>query len=148
MRSSVRYVSGALFVILAVLLYLNADSVRRSWASKGSSWWREPAAHHETKESRPVPEAKTRIAGEATSSTVTTLLVSSPSRAAITLSTSNPSKVIVMAKMESENTDWVAEELPEYVISNTSKSRCCLHLFYSAARLTYRPTVGRGLSTL
>jgi hypothetical protein len=33
-------------------------------------------------------------------------------------------KVIVMAKMEHEDTSWVAEELPEYVYANWSQQSC------------------------
>ena len=106
-----------LFIALAVLLYLNADHVRRSWASELPSSWQGLSPAHETKEAQPPAEMKSPVSQDsspATSLTPATLAsFSSSLNAVATQSPSVASKIIVMAKLKSEDTDWVADKLRE-----------------------------------
>lgn len=120
MRCSFRYHIGAACALLLVLLYYNLNLVPQT--AKDIPWF-----HHDTSDATTKgPEAQddpddattshyTSHAAEASStSTVEVPEASSTSTVEVGHPTQTlGSKIIVMAKLEKENTSWVGDELPE-----------------------------------
>jgi len=120
MRYSVRYNIGAACALLLVVLYYYLNQVPQTW--KHTPW-----SHHDTSDATTKgPEAQndpnnaitshyTNHPAEASfTSTVKVPEASSTSATEVGQPTQTlGSKIIVMAKLEKENTSWVGDELPE-----------------------------------
>ena len=109
MRSSVRYRIGAACAILLIVLCYNLNRVSRTW--KHIPWTHHDRSGPTTKGPDAQDDADNATTPHYTSftaelSSTSTMEVGQPTQ---TLG----SKIIVMAKLEKEDTSWVGDELPE-----------------------------------
>lgn len=112
-----RRIATVAFLLLALLLFTHHFNViRASWSEYRSVTHLDAIHHNQTLGAKPssndilvkvLPGASSTVAGPSTTSSSLHHEEPSPTDA-------SGSKVIVMAKLSSENTDWVAEGLPEY----------------------------------
>ena len=136
MRASFRYYIGASFLVLTVLLFINLGYVYPSWRHspfpkfsglrQGLGWNDETATSGQTLEKNihntrltetsygffSVSNAELRVAATATP-TMSLTPSSLPAETPTGTSLATYSKIIVIGKLQRENTDWVSERLPE-----------------------------------